>query len=314
MKSVQIGELNAPIGTAGSARLPSLNALRCFEAAARHQHFGRAGDELHVTHGAISRAVAVLEADLGLPLFERRQRRVYLTDAGRLLARSVGEALHGIRRTADELRAQARQPSAFTLSCEPTLLMRWLLPRWPAFQAGLEGTHFRLLAGGGTGSLNDPAIDLAVRRDDFEWPARYQCEPLFDEYIGLVCRPAQAGRWFDGERLLPQAPRLHTRTRASAWDDWSRCAGQALPAAPAQVFEHFYLSLQAAVAGLGVAVGPWHLVRDDIASGLLVSPTGFVPDGSRYGLLALASVPAQLRQALRDWLRAQAADAPTIGA
>ena len=228
MNTDQISELNSQENSSPSAtRLPSLNALRCFEAAARHQHFGRAGDELHLTHGAISRAVALLEADLGLPLFERRQRRVYLTDAGRALAQSVTEALQDMRRTTERLRAQARQPRGWTLSCEPTLLMRWLRPRWPGLQALHPALHFRLLAGGGAQSLDDAGIDLAVRRDDFDWPARFTAEPLFAERIGLVCRPAPADAWFRGGVLQVQAPRLHTRTRSGAWDDWARCTGAA---------------------------------------------------------------------------------------
>ena len=199
-----------------ATRLPPLNALRCFKAAARHQHFGRAGDELHLTHGAISRAVSLLEADLGLPLFERRQRRVHLTDAGRALAQSVTEALQDMRRTTERLRAQARQPRGWTMSCEPTLLMRWVLRLWPGFQALHPALHFRLLAGGGAQSLDDAGIDLAVRRDDFDWPARFTAEPLFAERIGPVCRPAQADAWFRGGVLQAQAPRLHTRTRPGA--------------------------------------------------------------------------------------------------
>ena len=234
---------------------------------------------------------------------------MHLTDAGRALAQSVTEALQDMRRTTERLRAQARQPRGWTLSCDPTLLMRWVLRSWPGFQALHPALHFRLLAGGGAQSLDDAGIDLAVRRDDFDWPARFTAEPLFAERIGPVCRSAQADAWFRGGVLQAQAPRLHTRTRPGAWDDWARCTGQALPPtpaeAPAQVFDHFYFSLQAAVAGLGVAMGPWHLVQDDLASGLLVAPLGFVPDGSRYWLLTATDAQHAPSGVLRDWLRAQ---------
>ena len=103
--------------------LPSLTALRCFEVAARTEHFGRAADELHLTHGAISRAVRLLEEDLGVRLFERRQRRVFLTEAGDRLYQVVREGLGQIRETAQALRQQSR-PQSLVLSCEPTLLMR----------------------------------------------------------------------------------------------------------------------------------------------------------------------------------------------
>ncbi|MDR2329288.1 MAG: LysR family transcriptional regulator, partial [Comamonas sp.] len=110
-------------------RLPSLLALRCFEAAARLENFSRAADALHLTHGAVSRAVRLLEYDLGLALFERRSRRVFLTDEGRALAQAVSQGLDLMRQGVADLRARARQQQRWVLSCEPTLLMRWLIPR-----------------------------------------------------------------------------------------------------------------------------------------------------------------------------------------
>lgn len=109
-------------------RLPSLMALRCFEAAARAENFSRAAAELHLTHSAISRAVRVLEDDLGLALFERRSRRVFLTDAGRRLFSAVHNGLGLIQQAVGELRTSARH-RPLVVSCELTLLMRWLIPR-----------------------------------------------------------------------------------------------------------------------------------------------------------------------------------------
>ena len=288
-------------------RLPSLLALRCFEAAARQENFSRAASELHLTPGAVSRAVRLLEDELGVELFERRSRRVFLTDAGRLLAKAVGDGLGLMAQAIDTLRANARQKRAWVLSCEPTLLMRWLIPRWPDFQARHPGIDVHLVAGGGPFSFaND--IDLAIRRDDFPWADSYHAEPLFAEKIGPVCRPEKVASWFstqDGStELRADAPRLHSRTRPGAWQEWAAAAGPALPEAPGQTFEHFYFSLQAAVAGLGVAIGPWHLVRDDLDSGVLTAPAGFVEDGSRYCLLSPRPLIADSPQAqLLAWLR-----------
>ena len=119
-------------------RLPSLLALRCFEAAARLENFSRAADELHLTHGAISRAVRLLEDELDVTLFERRGRRVFLTEVGRTLARAVSGGFGLMRQAVGELRASAHQARRLVLSCEPTLLMRWLIPRWPAFHNDLS--------------------------------------------------------------------------------------------------------------------------------------------------------------------------------
>ncbi|MBO9538235.1 LysR family transcriptional regulator [Herbaspirillum sp.] len=291
-------------------RLPSLLALRCFEAAARLENFSRAAVELHLTHGAVSRAVRLLEDELGVALFERRSRRVFLTDAGRTLARAVGNGMGLMRQAVAELRASARQGRRWVLSCEPTLLMRWLIPRWPDFQGRHPGFDLHLVAGGGPFSFAS-GMDLAIRRDDFPWPEGCHVEPLFAEKVGPVCRPDKAADWFSatraGSALKPGAPRLHTRTRSGAWREWAEAASQPVPDGPAQTFDHFYFSLQAAVAGLGVAIGPWHLVRDDLDSGVLAAPLGFVEDGSRYCLLSPQPLPPDSPQAdLLAWLRAMA--------
>ncbi|QMV65237.1 LysR family transcriptional regulator [Pseudomonas berkeleyensis] len=287
----------------GDARLPSLLALRCFEAAARCENFSRAAQELHLTHGAVSRAVRLLEDDLGVELFERRSRRVFLNEAGRKLARAVSDGMGLMRQATRELRASARQTRPLALSCEPTLLMRWLIPRWSAFQAHQPEREIHLLAGGGPFSF-EAGIDLAIRRDDFPWPAGYHAETLFAERVGPVCRADKVEQWFTANGLRSDAPLLHTRTRPSAWAEWANAAGASAADGPAQTFEHFYFSLQAAVAGLGVAIGPWHLVRDDIDSGFLGAPLGFVEDGSRYCLLSPdALAPESLQAELLAWLR-----------
>lgn len=301
MFSDKTGDLESPLG---DARLPSLLALRCFEAAARLENFSRAADELHLTHGAISRAVRLLEDELNVALFERRNRRVFLTDAGRTLARAVGSGMDLIRQAVGELRA--RQGMRWVLSCEPTLLMRWLIPRWPDFLARHPDLDMHLVAGGGPFAFAS-GIDLAIRRDDFPRPGNYHAEPLFVEKIGPVCRPDKVAAWFTrtaGAVLKTDAPRLHTRTRPGAWLEWAAAAGQPIPDAAEQTFEHFYFSLQAAVSGLGVAIGPWHLVRDDLDTGVLTAPLGFVEDGSRYCLLSPSPVQPDSPQAdLLAWLR-----------
>ena len=307
MISDKNGDPDSPLS---DARLPSLLALRCFEAAARLENFSRAASELHLTHGAVSRAVRLLEDELGVALFERRSRRVFLTDAGRTLARAVGNGMDLMRQAVAELRASARQGRRWVLSCEPTLLMRWLIRRWPDFRARHPGIDVHLVAGGGPFSFAS-GIDLAIRRDDFPWPMGYHVEPLFAEKVGPVCRPDKAATWFSTKKadaaLKPGAPPLHTRTRPGAWQEWATAAGQPAPDAPGQNFEHFYFSLQAAVAGLGVAIGPWHLVRDDLDSGVLAAPLGFVEDGSRYCLLSPQPLQPDSPQAdLLAWLRALA--------
>lgn len=299
-----ISDVNGEFDSLSSeARLPSLLALRCFESAGRFENFARAADELHLTPGAISRAVRLLEEDLGVDLFERRQRRVFLTDAGRRLLKAVSEGLGVMHQAVREIRSEARRTRRLVLSCEPTLLMRWLIPRWNDFLAQHRGPDIHLVAGGGLFSF-EQGIDLAIRRDDFPRPPGYHAERLFAEQVGPVCRPEKVAQWFDGKQLKASAPLLQTTSRPTAWQEWATAKGQPVPATEMQSFEHFYFSIQAAVAGLGVAIGPWHLVRDDIQSGVLAAPSGFVEDGSHYCLLSPAPPkPGSLEMELLEWLR-----------
>lgn len=272
----------------------SLNALRCFSVAAREESFTRAGAALHLTHGAISRAVRLLEGELGVALFERRSRRVFLTENGRKLFAAVEKGLSIISEAAEELRSAG---PALNVSCEPTLMMRWLIPRLPDFHARCPDIHIQLSAGGGPADLGVDA-DLAIRRNDFTWPDHWRALPLFSERVGPVCRATQSGEMtrLDAHgnlHLAPGVTLLHTRTRPDAWAAWSRLAGISLTGAASQEFEHFYFSIQAAVAGLGICMGPWLLVRDDCESGVLEAPFGFIEDGSAYCLLARKEFAAE---------------------
>jgi DNA-binding transcriptional LysR family regulator len=290
-----------------TARLPSLMALRSFEAAARLESFSRAAAELHITHGAVSRAVRLLEDELGVLLFERRSQRVFLTNAGRILSRGVSEGLQIMKNAVGDLRESLAKQHRLMLSCEPTLLMRWLLPRWPAFKAGYPSLDMQLAAGGGPFEFNN-GFDLAIRRNDFEWPESYHAEFLFTEKVGPVCSPDKISCWFDASAtepfLIQAAERLHTRTRPNAWSEWSRIVGLPDVDTEGQVFDHFYFSLQAAISGLGVAIGSWYQVCDAIDNGLLVAPLGFVEDGSGYVLLSPAPfVPGSPQTNLLNWIR-----------
>lgn len=284
-----------------SSVITSFPALICFAAAAELQSFSKAADRLNRTHGAVSRAIRLLEADLGVALFLRRNRAVFLTDEGRELAQAVQQGLGQIETAARRIQ-QSRRDAPVTLSCEPTLLMRWLIPRMPSFHAQYPDAEIHLQAGGGPVHLG-AGITLAIRRNDFDWPARYWSESLFDEEIGPVCRPDRAAAFLSGAAPSPDAPLLHSRTRPSAWETWCQLQGQDLSSNPAQHYDHFYFSLQAAVAGLGLAIGPWYLVQDDLKSGFLTAPLGFRPDGSSYHLLANeAPKRGSAAASFREWL------------
>lgn len=259
-------------------KLPPLAALRYFDIAAETESFVRAAERLHVTHGAVSRQVRLLEESLGIELFERRNRAIFLTAAGRTLhgtTQSIFEQLEG---TVQRLQTQERD-NVLVLSCEPTIAMRWLIPRLPRFQAAHPDLQLHLVAAGGPLDFSRAGVDLALRRDDFHWDRQLHSLKICEEWIGPVCRPGQNAN-LDGQRLL------HSATRPSAWSTWLRLDGRQARHTERSDFEHFYLSIQAASAGLGLAMASALMVRDELDSGQLQAPFGFVRDGSAYHLLS----------------------------
>ena len=290
--------------------LPPLGTLVAFEATVRHASVSRAAAELHLTHGAVSRQVQQLERALGVTLFDRRNRAVVPTRAAEAFAESLTDALDLLSAAARRARA-ATQPAPLVLSCEPTLLMRWLIPRLPSLAGAASELKLHLVASGGPVPFERESIDVAIRRNDFALPDGLPTFDLFEELVGPVCTPDLA----EGVRAtadLARLPLLHARTRPAAWSDW---VGGALGGTGGeQTFEHFYLSLQAAASGLGVAIGPLALVRDDLAAGRLVAPFGFTPDGSRYVLLTALPADDARVTVLVDWLREQARELPWPGA
>ncbi|MEU6881725.1 LysR substrate-binding domain-containing protein [Streptomyces sp. NPDC046712] len=286
--------------------LPPLNSLLPFEATVRHASMTRAAQELHVTHGAVSRQIQNLEKSLGITLFERGTRSLRPTPQARRLAAAVRDALDQVDSAAREVTRRERG-GPLALSCEPTLLMRWLIPRLPDLAVQVPGLDVHLSAAGGPVSFDRDTIDVALRRDDFPVPENVSRSPLFTERIGPVCSPDMAERVM-GKGGVVGVTILHTSTRPRAWRDWQRLTRRRVEPAAEQTFEHFYLALQAAVAGVGVAIGPYALVHDDLMREQLVAPFGLVEDGTGYHLLSPRPPEQDGRiAALLGWLRSQAA-------
>jgi len=261
--------------------LPPLGPLIGFCAAAKHQSFTKAARELNLTHGAVSRAVQQLEQYFGLALFHRRNRRVYLTDKGRFFADKTTALLSELETISEQMRAQ-EMGRCLAVSCEPSLAMRWLMPRLGAFYEGFPGVDVHLSTAGGPVDIAAQNLDLAIRRSDFQWPKDYWVTPLARERTGPVCHPDYWSQLQGKPSVL-----LHTRTRPNAWADWTTRANQPMASSAEQYFDHFYFSLQAAVAGLGIAIGPEPLVADDIERGHLVAPFGFLETDTDYVVLSL---------------------------
>lgn len=291
-----------------SRDLPPLNALRAFEAAARLQSVSRAGDELHVTHGAISRQIRALEEQLGVSLFDKAGRGVKLTDAGLRLRDVTSESFERLRGVCADLRRQ-QEERPFVLGCPGSLLARWFIPRLDRLQRELPELRLQLSASQGELDPRSTEVDATLLFADPPWPADMQVFELAPERIGPVLSP----RYANYARLaaataeaLYAEPLLHTTSRPQAWPQWAAAQGLAAERMQqGQGFEHLYYLLEAAAAGLGVAIAPQTLVADDLRAGRLVAPWGFVETS---GCLALWTRRADPRsERLAHWLRSELA-------
>ncbi|TWG88778.1 DNA-binding transcriptional LysR family regulator [Luteimonas sp. J16] len=296
--------------------LPPLNALRAFEAAARLGSLSRAAGELHVTHGAISRQVRLLEEELGVALFHRDGRRLRLTEAGRRLAEATGSAFAGIRSTVRGLR-RGGEPGTRVIGCPGSLLARWMIPRLERLRADLPGLQLHLSPHEGAFAPALPGLDAALLIGAPPWPPQWRVHVLAPERVGPVVDPRHpaaariAGR--PPSALIGEAL-LHTASRPQAWPEWARRQGID-PAAlrMGTGFEHLYYLLEAALAGLGVAIAPQPLVAAELEAGRLVAPWGFVETGAHWCLCTRAGDDPQLER-LAGWLRAQLAATDRAGA
>ncbi|NII10178.1 LysR family transcriptional regulator [Oleiagrimonas sp. C23AA] len=289
--------------------LPPLNALRAFEAVARLGSVTRAAQALHVTHGAISRQLRLLEDDLGCALFQRSGRQLVLTDAGRQLGEVASATFEQLREVSARLR---QHPAADTLvlGCPGSVLARWMIPRMERLGRDLPGLQLHLSARENIELAPWPAgIDAVLMIGQAPVDTDLATHSLAPERIGPVLSPQHP----QAEHLrhappsaLCDAPLLHTASRPQAWPTWA--AAQQLPPdslQPKRGFDHLYYLLEAAVAGLGVAIAPQPLVADDLAAGRLIAPWGFVETEAAWLLCAADQRHQHQLAPLAAWLRAQ---------
>jgi LysR family glycine cleavage system transcriptional activator len=255
--------------------LPPLGALRAFEAAARLGSVTAAADELCVTHGAVSRHIRGLEDWAGVALFDRIGKRLKLTDAGRAYRDALSLAFDGIASASARLKEAGRKTSLITVNALPTLAMRWLLPRLASFQARSPGVELRLVTSDeAIARLPQGSFHIAIRRE-MPWPKGFTGAPFLAEREIPVCTPKLARSLkIKSAADLSRATLLHADTRPGAWTRWLEAAGatNVEKSASRQRFDHFYLALQAASDGLGIALGPLPLIADDLTGGRLVAP------------------------------------------
>jgi len=293
-----------------STHLPSLNALRAFEAAGRHLSFSKAAEELHVTPAAVGHQVKALENDLGAVLFERLNRALQLTPAGQSLLPGLSEVFYRVTEVVETFRRRdANRP--LTVSMPPSFGATWLMPRLERFRA------------------RHPDIDLV--HDDVDIGLRYglgdypgmRVDPLLSEEVFPVCSP----RLLEGPHPLRTLDdlRWHTLVHVDGyvqddyWPDWTMWLQSAgigdMEVRRGLRFSHTSLALQAAMAGQGVVLGSRVLAGNDIAAGRLVRPFAH---GARmsfaYYMVCPEALAAEPRiAAFREWIIDEAAAAESSG-
>ena len=291
-------------------RLPSLNALRAFECTARLGSMSRAGEALSVSHGAVSRQVSALEAELGEKLFLREKRGLRLTPAGAALAASLTTAFGNIREGLARLERLGKS-GPLQVSCTGTLMLRWLIPRLPRFRKCHPDIEVRLEAEYKPVDFRRDKLDLAIRLVTDRPASGNAADFLFAQAFGPVCAPKLLRRRkMRRAEDLARYRLLESETRPPDWAGWLKAQGLDPEAfVIAETYEHFYFMLQAADAGLGVALGTAPSVSGDLRSGRLVAPLGLIPSGYSYALLRPAAGPLRPEAAaFRDWLLGEAAE------
>lgn len=281
-----------------------MNAVRAFEAAARHVSFTKAADELHVTHGAVSRQVALLESWLGTPLFRRSASQLALTDAGRGYAAEVTSLLDRLAVASMHLVQQAA-PTALDVSAPPTFTMRWLIARMSGFQRVRPDVEIRLTTSLAPVNFQEHGYGVAIRGAHAPLPG---CRSLrfMSELIVPVCHTDLLDH---GRLRVPDDLRRHTligyATEPYTWPEWLDKAGVAgLQGVGTLRFEQMYFALQAAAEGLGIVLVPLFLVVDDIVSGRLCAPFGLLAAMQRqyYANTAPGAARNPMVEAFCDWL------------
>ena len=298
-----------------TSRLPSLNGLRAFEAAARHMSFTLAASELNVTQTAISHQIRRLEEELGVRLFVRQNRSLSLTTEAAEYLPGVRAAFNDLRLATDRL-LRRDDDHVLTVSTLASLAAKWLLPRLSAFQEAHAGIDVRITTSTSLVDFQRDKVDAAIRYGRGQW-AGLRADWLMADELFPVCSPAllQGAKPLKAPEDLRDHALLHTSgANSDDWRLWLTAAG--LPTdiskQPGVTFDLLFVTIQAAIDGIGVAMGRTSYVRDDIAKGRLVVPfTIALPaDAGFYLVSPQGRADSRKLAAFRAWLSASA-HAPT---
>ncbi|WP_025518227.1 LysR substrate-binding domain-containing protein [Bordetella trematum] len=305
--------------------LPSLIALRFFEAAGRLQSFSNAALELHVTQGAVSRQIRALEEELNAKLFNRLTRKVELTDAGRNYLADVDAAFARLRAGTERLKAQ-QEHTTLRISVLPSIGSSWLMPRLGSFTREYPYIEIRISSSIEPANLQTGAADIAIRvgakpgqRYDANLPQidlvmtedwrDVLAEELIEDVLVPVYSPniLETNARLDDEGLFHTLPLIHTTSRSDAWNGWMKAFNlHEMPATPRIEYGHFFMSLDAARQGLGVALIPEVIFRSSNTQGLHCATRYRTRSAGEYYMLSLSRrAESHHISVFRDWVRKQ---------
>jgi len=293
-----------------TARLPSLNGLRAFEAAARHMSFTLAAAELNVTQTAVSHQIRRLEAELGVALFLRLKDGLTLSEAGQAYLPGVRSAFQALRHSTQQL-LESRGSSVLTISTLVSVASKWLLPRLPAFQQAFPDIDVRISASTAMVDLRQGGIDAAIRYGRGDWKG-LRADFLMADEIFPVCSPAMAKSLSNPADLADQTLVQVSGVTADDWRAWLSAAGQPaqLAAGAKLTFDLAMMAVQAAIDGQGVCIGRSTYVNDDLRAGRLVAPFDLrlQDDLGFYLVSPHETVDPKKLSAFRIWLSEAARD------
>ncbi len=291
-------------------RFPSTTALQAFEAAARHESFTRAAQELSLTQGAICRQIAALEAFVKVPLFERIGRGVRLTEVGLRYSKMVQEQLNTLERDAMQIMAHQSGGAVLELAVVPTFATRWLVPRLPDLRQQHPGLQVNMSTRTYPFMFEDTEFDGSLYSGNPGWPGTKAYFLMYENPLP-VCSPSLAAERLTAAQIA-QLPLLQQSTRPMAWRQWfASVPAPCLHDTAGLRLELFSMLAQAAMEGLGVALIPPFLIQTELASGqLIVLNEHSGPDQRAFHLIVperKASLPALTK--FRQWLLAAVSDA-----
>lgn len=287
--------------------VPSMAALQCFEAAARHLSFTRAAEELHLTQSAVSKQVAQLEELLRHHLFLRIRRRLQLTPAGALYLTEVNKILTQVDMSSRYILSYGEETEVLTVATQPSFGVGWLIPKLKGFGKRYPNIHLDIRNELEPFALLQAKADVGFYFGQGTWPGA-TCVELFDDVVVAVCAPELLDQPLASADALGDQVLMQCTSRPEAWHEWFLEQGLTSPNSyHGPRFDTFYMCMSAALAGCGVALVPRYLVESHLAAGKLVMPWphSMRSNGAHYVAFAEHAAEVPKVRALVEWIQAQ---------